>query len=47
VPITWDELDDSDLRPDGWTLTTVGDRLSTVGDPLAPLIGMQQGLPDL
>jgi bifunctional non-homologous end joining protein LigD len=47
VPITWDELDDPDLRPDGWTLTTVGDRLATVGDPLAPLIGMQQRLPDL
>ena len=47
VPITWDELDDSDLRPDGWTLTTVGERLATVGDPLAPLIGMQQRLPDL
>jgi bifunctional non-homologous end joining protein LigD len=47
VPITWDELDDADLRPDGWTLTTVGERLATVGDPLAPLIGMQQRLPDL
>ena len=22
--ITWDELDDPDLRPDGWTIGTIG-----------------------
>lgn len=33
VPITWDELDDPALRPDGWTIETVPDRLATVGDP--------------
>jgi len=47
VPIGWDELDDPDLYPDGWTITTVGDRLRAVGDPLAPLIGRQQTLPDI
>jgi len=47
VPITWDELDDPDLRPDRWTIRTIGDRLLAVGDPLAPLIGLQQRLPDL
>lgn len=47
VPIEWDELDDPDLRPDRWTVRTVLDRVATAGDPLAPLIGRQQRLPDL
>ncbi len=47
VPITWDELDDPDLRPDRWTIDDVGDRLRASGDPLAPLIGVQQRLPPL
>ncbi|MEA2901670.1 MAG: bifunctional non-ous end joining protein LigD [Actinomycetota bacterium] len=46
VPIEWDELDDPDLRPDRWTIRTVLDRLAAVGDPLHPLIGRQQQLPD-
>ncbi|MBV9933802.1 MAG: ATP-dependent DNA ligase, partial [Actinobacteria bacterium] len=45
VPITWDELDDPSLRPDQWTIRDVLDRLETVGDPLAALIGRQQELP--
>jgi bifunctional non-homologous end joining protein LigD len=47
VPITWDELDDEDLRPGRWTIRTVGERLRDAGDPLAPLIGRQQRLPEL
>ena len=47
VPITWDELDDPDLRPDRWTIRTIGERLASKGDPLAPLIGLQQRLPNL
>ena len=47
VPITWDELDDPDLRPDRWTIADIGERLATSGDPLAPLIGLQQRLPAL
>jgi len=47
VPITWDELDDPDLRPDRWTIATVAERLATCGDPLAPLVGRSQRLPDL
>ena len=47
VPITWDELDDPDLRPDRWTIDTIGERLHDAGDPLAPLIGRQQRLPEL
>jgi bifunctional non-homologous end joining protein LigD len=47
VPIVWDELDDPDLRPDRWTIGNIGERLATSGDPLAPLIGVQQRLPEL
>jgi bifunctional non-homologous end joining protein LigD len=47
VPITWDELDDPDLRPDRWNIRTIAERLATTGDPLAPLIGLQQKLPGL
>jgi bifunctional non-homologous end joining protein LigD len=47
VPITWDELDDPDLRPDAWTIRTLLERIDTVGDPLAALVGKQQSLPKL
>lgn len=35
TPITWDELADPAVRPDGWTLHTVPDRLADAGDPWA------------
>jgi bifunctional non-homologous end joining protein LigD len=44
VTITWDELDDPDLAPDRWDLHSIGERLATAGDPLAPLVGRQQHL---
>jgi bifunctional non-homologous end joining protein LigD len=47
VPIGWDELDDPELTPDRWTIRDVGDRLVAVGDPLEPLVGVEQELPDL
>ncbi len=47
VPIGWDELDDPDLRPDRWTIRTVIDRLADRCDPLVPLVGSDQELPDL
>jgi DNA ligase D len=47
MPITWDELDDPDLRPDRWTIHTALGRLHNTGDPLAPLIGQHQDLPPL
>jgi bifunctional non-homologous end joining protein LigD len=47
MPITWDELDDPDLRPDRWTVRTVADRVRAVGDPLASLVGKPQELPPL
>jgi bifunctional non-homologous end joining protein LigD len=45
MTITWDELDDPDLRPDRWTVTGAVERLSSVGDPLWDLLGLQQALP--
>ncbi len=29
VPITWDELDDPDLRPDRWTIGNIAERLAS------------------
>jgi bifunctional non-homologous end joining protein LigD len=47
VPITWDELQDPQLRPDRWTVGTVLARLAEAGDPLRPLVGLEQELPEL
>jgi bifunctional non-homologous end joining protein LigD len=47
VPIGWDELDDPELRPDGWTIRTVPERLATVGDPFRALVGITQELPEI
>jgi bifunctional non-homologous end joining protein LigD len=47
VPISWDELDDPELHPGRWTIRNIQERLTSVGDPLAPLIGLQQRLPAL
>ncbi len=47
VPITWEELDDPDLRPDRWNIGNVLDHLAAKGDPLRPLVGRQQELPKL
>ena len=47
VPITWDELDDPDLRPDRWTIRTVLARIAGIGDPWAALPADRQVLPPL
>jgi bifunctional non-homologous end joining protein LigD len=47
VPITWDELDDPNLRPDRWTVRSVIDRLVEKGDPFRPLLGAAQKLPEI
>ncbi|WP_240490745.1 hypothetical protein [Amycolatopsis vancoresmycina] len=47
VPLEWDELDDSDLAPDRWTVRDVPDRLAERGDPFAVLLGLEQNLPGL
>ena len=35
TPISWDELDDPELRPDRWTIRDVIDRVNEVGDRFA------------
>jgi bifunctional non-homologous end joining protein LigD len=45
MPITWDELDDPDLRSDRWTIRTASDRISEVGDLMAPMLTDTQHLP--
>ncbi|HEX5397279.1 MAG TPA: hypothetical protein VFX74_09375 [Candidatus Limnocylindria bacterium] len=47
APIAWEELDDPELRPNRWTIHTIGERLSAVGDLFAPVLGSEQALPKL
>ncbi|MEV0069537.1 non-homologous end-joining DNA ligase [Amycolatopsis sp. NPDC050768] len=47
VPLRWEELDDPILTPDHWTIRTVLERVETVGDPFATLLGVEQQLPKL
>jgi bifunctional non-homologous end joining protein LigD len=47
APITWDELDDPDLRPDRWTIRTLPARVARLGDLFAGAITDQQVLPKL
>jgi bifunctional non-homologous end joining protein LigD len=47
VTLEWEELDDPGLAPDRWTIATAPDRLAAAGDPLAPLVGLQQQLPPI
>lgn len=45
APITWDELDDPDLRPDRWTIRDIVARVAQVGDLFAPAQTDAQVLP--
>ena len=45
APITWDELDDPDLRPDRWTVRTILERVGEVGDLFAAAQTDAQVLP--
>jgi bifunctional non-homologous end joining protein LigD len=47
APIAWDELDDPDLRPDGFTIRTVVDRVARRGDLFRAVLGPGQELPPL
>jgi bifunctional non-homologous end joining protein LigD len=47
MPITWDELDDPDLRPDRWTIRTAPERWRAMGDPFSVVLGVDQDLPRL
>jgi bifunctional non-homologous end joining protein LigD len=45
APITWAELDDPDLRPDGFTIRTMPERLAHLGDVFRTVLGAGQDLP--
>jgi bifunctional non-homologous end joining protein LigD len=47
VPISWEELDDPDLRPDRWDIETTIERVAAVGDPFRGALGLAQTLPPL
>ncbi len=47
APITWDELHDPTLRPDGFTIRDVCARVAERGDPFRPLLATRQILPAL
>jgi bifunctional non-homologous end joining protein LigD len=47
APIAWDELDDPRLRPDKWTIKTLGNRLLEVGDLFHEALTIHQRLPAL
>jgi bifunctional non-homologous end joining protein LigD len=45
APIDWDELDDPALRPDGFTVRTILDRLADRGDLFRGVLATDQALP--
>lgn len=47
APITWEEIDDPALRPDRWTVHTIGERLAEVGDLFTGALAGDQDLPPL
>ena len=47
APLSWDELDDPALRPDRWTIATIGERVRAVGDLFAEAQALEQELPPL
>jgi bifunctional non-homologous end joining protein LigD len=47
APIAWDELDDPQVRPNGWKIRDMGRRLDAFGDLFSPALGEGQELPPL
>jgi bifunctional non-homologous end joining protein LigD len=45
APITWAELDDPALRPDGFTVRSLQERIAVVGDVFRTVLGAGQELP--
>jgi bifunctional non-homologous end joining protein LigD len=46
TPLRWEELQDGALRPDGWTIRTVLDRLDALGgDPWSDIGAAARALP--
>ncbi len=47
MPITWEELDDPELRSDRWTIRTAPQRVAEIGDLFAGAQVLDQDLPSL
>jgi bifunctional non-homologous end joining protein LigD len=47
APIDWSELDDPSLRPDGFTIRTILDRITERGDLFRSMQGPGQDLPEI
>ncbi|CAN5434898.1 hypothetical protein BH20CHL6_BH20CHL6_17700 [soil metagenome] len=47
APISWEELDDPGLRPDGWYISTIIGRLQEKGDLFRGVLELAQELPRL
>jgi bifunctional non-homologous end joining protein LigD len=47
MPITWEELDDPDLRSNRWTIREAVDRVAERGDLFAAAQSLEQDLPRL
>jgi bifunctional non-homologous end joining protein LigD len=47
APITWDELEDPELRPDRWNIETILERVRERGDLFRGALESQQDLPPL
>ena len=47
APISWEELDDPELRPDRWNIETILARIEELGDLFAPAVEIQQELPSI
>lgn len=45
VPLHWEELSDSKLKPDRWTVKTIGDRIDADGDPWQGMFRRARALP--
>ena len=45
APIDWSELEDPQLRPDRWSISSMPARLEQVGDLLEPALRLHQRLP--
>ena len=45
VPLRWEELGDSKLKPDRWTVKTISDRIEAEGDPWKGMARRARALP--
>ena len=45
TPLTWDEVEDPELTPQSWTMTTMPERLASKGDPWADISSHAGTLP--